>query len=353
MRLVDFNNPRILIVWAAGANSAYRQIVPELSQVSVKDGAASFETGFPPLNFVPKVLGGVGPFGYDMNGLFEQVTTDLQWIQAGGAYLFNYPFAAQVGGYPHKAMIQSADVDAKLWFSLVDNNPNNPDVNPTNWRSLSTPPNADLLGGINHGYVQVTVGNGLLITGAPTDPARTLNWDPPTPVVGFNQTFFTVPGTYAVTIRAKACKAVLIGGGGGSGTGGGGGGAGANIFLWLSGLTPGRTMTLTVGNGGFGGVSPQPGGDTSLGSGTESIPFYLAGGGHIGTGGNGGSGGTFTVGDQNAFASIGNGGGGAGPGSGGGLVTIFGPTFGSGGGATGQGSPLDAYGGICVIDWIN
>jgi hypothetical protein len=345
--------PKITVVWAKDAISPYITYpVPTPSQVSVEDGAASFTTGFVPLNFVPRTLGGTGPFGKDFNGLSKQVTAELQWIQAGGAYRYDGAFSTAIGGYPHKAMLQSATSDAKLWFSIIDNNTDNPDTAPGNWRTIRTPPTADLLGGFSNDYVEVTVGTGLGITNTPDDEHRTLAWDPPDPVTGLNSNFFFA-GSHTVIVRAKATKVTLIAGGGGCGSGGGGGGAGGQMFWWITGMTPGLTLNLVVGAGGAGGASPQAGGDTILGSGTQVIPgSSTVFGGQPGTGGNGGSGGGLSAGDGNAFGSIGNGGDAGFPATGG-ITTLFGTQFGSGGGATAGSDPLIGSPGIAVFEWIN
>jgi hypothetical protein len=97
-------------------------------------GAASFATGFPPLNFTPVAAGGIPPFGQDMNGILNQITTWDQWQQAGGPIAYDAAFATSIGGYPRGALLTSTTGHA--WFeSLVDGNTADPNaVNPVNWR---------------------------------------------------------------------------------------------------------------------------------------------------------------------------------------------------------------------------
>ena len=70
----------------------------------------------------------------------------------------------------------------------------------------------------------------------------------------FTQTSFTASGTFAVPSGVTALNAVLVvGGGGGAGADhAGGGGAGGLIFMPEYPVTPGGTLTVTVGCGGAG-----------------------------------------------------------------------------------------------------
>ena len=78
----------------------------------------------------------------------------------------------------------------------------------------------------------------------------------------FSQTSFTSSGTFAVPSGTSALDAVLVVAGGGSGAGvfgsagHGGGGAGGLIFQPCVPVTPGGTITVTVGCGGAGGPAP-------------------------------------------------------------------------------------------------
>jgi hypothetical protein len=113
---------------------------------------------------------------------------------------------------------------------------------------------------------------------------------------------FTATGTSTFTIPASVTKVkvTVIGGGGGgrsssNSTAQGGGGAGGAAIKVITGLTPGGTVTVTVGAGGAANTS----GDTS------SFGAYCSatGGSSPGTGvggpGPGGAGGTATGGDIN------------------------------------------------------
>ena len=131
---------------------------------------------------------------------------------------------------------------------------------------------------------------------------------------------FTSSGTFTVPAGVTAVKAIVVGGGGGgqagawhptdkAGAGGGGGGGGGCAIKYLTGLTSGKTLTVTVG---------AAGGTSSIASGTQTISTVSATGGSKGgagstklttaIGGAGGAGGVGAGGDLNMVG----GGGGAG-----------------------------------------
>lgn len=97
---------------------------------------------------------------------------------------------------------------------------------------------------------------------------------------------FTSSGT--LTISSTSLKVTVIGGGGGGGgtngasnASGTGGGAGGCAIKWLTGLTPGNTLTVTVGAGGTGVSNAAGNGGTasSVASGTQTISTISGNGG--------------------------------------------------------------------------
>lgn len=119
---------------------------------------------------------------------------------------------------------------------------------------------------------------------------------------GFNtmQTF-TSSGTFTIPTGKTVVKVTVVGGGG-NGSGGdynasGGGGGGGAAIKYLTGLTPGNTLTVT--RGGAGGTS-------SVSSGTQSISTISATGGANGAEySQGGSGGSGSGGDLNVTGDAG------------------------------------------------
>ena len=164
---------------------------------------------------------------------------------------------------------------------------------------------------------------------------------------GVASTQFTSSGTFTVPTGITKVKVTVVGGGGGGGSGSGsgagygcggnGGGGGGAAIKYLSGLTPGNTLTVTVGSAG---------GTSSVASGTQTITTISAtGAGGIGSngdinirGGAGGSGGStpansgINVQGGNGGTSI-MGGGGAGGSS---SVGAAGGAYGGGGGGGGN-----------------
>ena len=169
---------------------------------------------------------------------------------------------------------------------------------------------------------------------------------------GYKYHIFNTSGTFSVTSGSNAAQVLVVAGGGGGGSGGnsagGGGGAGGLVYNSSYSLSVGD-YTVTVGNGGAGGIrggSPAYGvtGDNSV---FGSITALGGGGGHYSgadsdaSGGSGGggagwnvyyTGGTGTSGQGNdggsgynssvtAYAGAGGGGGSGGVGSNGALAT--------------------------------
>ena len=143
---------------------------------------------------------------------------------------------------------------------------------------------------------------------------------------------FTSNGTFTIPTNVTAVKVTLVGGGGGSGGAydgascsgarGGSGGGGATAFAFLTGLTSGNTITVTVGAGGTAGAatptSGGTGGSSQISSGTQSITAVTASGG-VGGGSANGSGvtGTSGAGGTTTNATLGS------PGQQGSAITVI------------------------------
>jgi len=120
--------------------------------------------------------------------------------------------------------------------------------------------------------------------------------------IGDRGTVFTSSGTFTIPTGITALKITVGGGGGGGGVGqdvgdgsgtGGQGQSGGGAIKYLTGLTPGNTLTVTVGAGGGSGTA---GGTSSVASGTQSITTISGTGGGGGGTGTGGGNGTGSVG---------------------------------------------------------
>lgn len=223
----------------------------------------------------------------------------------------------------------------------------------------------------------------LTASGTTTVTNKTISGASNTLTLTPNHQVFTGNGTFTIPAGVTAVKVTVIGGGGAgcggsgaNGSNGAGGGAGGAAIKWLTGLTPGNTLTVTVGAGGTGvsNAGGNGGGTSTVSSGTQTIATIT------GTGGTGapngvqpGSGGTASGGDLNLPGGLGGvvpggsvtvgGTGGASLLSGGGGMGIGGPgapgiTAGAGGGgAGGLGGSAVAGGagaaGIVIFEWVN
>jgi len=183
--------------------------------------------------------------------------------------------------------------------------------------------------------------------------------------VGGQGQAFTSNGTFTIPTSVTAVKITVVGGGGNGGVaagGGGGGGGGGAAISYLTSLTSGNTLTVTVG--GVGGTS-------SVASGTQSISTISATGGTTGStasatgvAGGAGSAGTFNIGGGYGGYGMTYGGVGNQSGPGGSSVfassvsnTSVGQATGTaatgygGGGAGGTSTGGAGSGGIVVFEW--
>lgn len=230
--------------WASDASSSYQRTIPDTTGVA---GAASWQQGFPgPATFTSLSAGGFAADGRDMNGGLLMISAWAWWQAAGGPVYYDAGFSTTVGGYPAGAYLQQASTPGAFWLSTVDNNTSDPDTGGANWLGIH-----------------------------------------PTTTLTLHEIVITATGSFSISIPSNVLQSgwgKTTGGGGGAGgnTGslcGGAGSAGGTAEGPLT-LTPGGTISGTVGAGGGGGGSGangSTGGNSSLG--------VLNGGG--GGGGNG------------------------------------------------------------------
>lgn len=239
------------------ANSGTKNAIPTASQIGITPGAASLTDGFPPLTFTPVSAGGIPPSGADFNGIFNMITAVQQWQSAGGHFKYDSAFSTEIGGYPKGATLISDD-NASIFISLIDNNTDNPNSGTsTNWA---------LLASATIGRTQKFTSNGT----------------------------FTVPVGVS-TIYVSGCAAGGGGGAGGGnssdnsliGSGGGGGGAGQPIIRSAYSVTPGDSISITIGGGGSAGAGVSGASGGAGGNGGNTVIGSLV----TLTGGSGGAGG--------------------------------------------------------------
>lgn len=114
------------IAFASAANPAYIQQVPTAYNSAVP-GSFGLDLGSPPETFIDPSIGGVAPLGEYFNGLMNQTTACLRWIQAGGVFQRDAAFQSAIGGYPLGAILRAASYSA-FWVSTAENNMVNPDT---------------------------------------------------------------------------------------------------------------------------------------------------------------------------------------------------------------------------------
>jgi hypothetical protein len=140
----------------------------------------------------------------------------------------------------------------------------------------------------NTGVTSIVAGTGISISGAAG--AVTVTNSATSAYVGNRGQAFTANGTFTIPTGVTALKITVVGGGGGggssygqasgNGTAHGGGGGGAAIS-YLTSLTAGNTLAVTVGGGGAAGGTGTggTGGTSSVASGTQTITTISATGG--------------------------------------------------------------------------
>lgn len=175
-------------------------------------------------------------------------------------------------------------------------------------------------------------------------------WSSTTIQTGFsNVQVFTSSGTFTVPAGITRAKVTVVGGGGSgaSGVGGGGGGGGTAIEI-VTGLTPGGTVTVTVG--GVAGTSSF--GAYCSATGGATVTSIVGGAGGVGSGGDinlsgsgGGGGGT-----GSGFSVYGTGGSSSFGGGGYGAVNSVGGNGGNYGGGGAGGGGVGA-GGVVIVEY--
>lgn len=113
------------VVWGSSASPSFIQAVPDA--YSGTAGSASLALGWGPETFQDPSTGGTAPLGEYENGIWNQATANLQWIQAGGIFTFDAGFSAKIGGYPKGAIVASATYST-FWKSIIENNTTDPDT---------------------------------------------------------------------------------------------------------------------------------------------------------------------------------------------------------------------------------
>lgn len=116
------------------ASSGGKNTIPNVSQIGILAGAASYPDGFPPLTRTPLVAGGVPPSGLDMNGVLFEMTAIARWLASGAGFAYDGAWAADsnVGGYPKGARVMRSD-GVGYWLNTAENNTTDPEAGGAGW----------------------------------------------------------------------------------------------------------------------------------------------------------------------------------------------------------------------------
>lgn len=120
---------RPTIIQKPFADSGDKNIIPIPSQVGIIDGAASWETGFPPDTLRDIGDGGIAPDGLDFNGLFNIITQHIRFMNAGGYPRFDATLCTEIGGYPVGAVLQD-NSGVNIYRNVLANNTANFNTTP-------------------------------------------------------------------------------------------------------------------------------------------------------------------------------------------------------------------------------
>ncbi|MGJ0579058.1 hypothetical protein ACR71G_13415, partial [Xenorhabdus bovienii] len=137
MKLND--KPRQISVPFASAGD--KNLIPDTATEKTKSGGnAAYDSGFPPSTMTPISAGGIPPHGKDFNGLLNDITAALRYLQSGGLYTFNAEFCQAIRGYSAGAVVLGAD-GKKIWWNTVDGNMTDPDSTAAaGWKNVLADP---------------------------------------------------------------------------------------------------------------------------------------------------------------------------------------------------------------------
>ena len=115
-------------LWCSGDNLTKGLIntVP----VSSASPLASWQDGFPIATFNSEEGEGVPPSGADVNGVLNQMSALLAWLNRGGQWKYN---SGVTEGYPQGALLQLND-NLTTVICTTSGNTNNPNSNMTGWQ---------------------------------------------------------------------------------------------------------------------------------------------------------------------------------------------------------------------------
>ncbi|RKS87347.1 hypothetical protein DES39_0568 [Orbus hercynius] len=174
---MSINNKLIPVPFAVNAGDTYKYSIPQTNTTTYPN-KATYETGFPAVTMADIAAGGVPPFGQDFNGVLNDITTAIRYIQSGNYQTYDSAFATSIGGYDKGSVILGSD--GKLYQSTVDANKTNP-VGGSGWAGFIDGKYLPLTGGTLTGTLtgtDITAKTSLTVGSAKaTYSAAGLNFD--------------------------------------------------------------------------------------------------------------------------------------------------------------------------------
>lgn len=106
-----------------------------MTGADINNGRADYENGFPPVTRAPIQAGGIPPWGVDFNGVLFDLSSAVQYLQAGMVFPYSQDLADAIGGYAEKAVVADPSDIRILWQNNIANNTLTPSV-PNGWTQV-------------------------------------------------------------------------------------------------------------------------------------------------------------------------------------------------------------------------
>ncbi len=123
------------ITQAFGVDATGPYITTPIPDSPGDPGRASFSEGFPPVTMTPVVAGGIPPFGQDVNGILNMVSSHCAALNAGQLYKYSATVSAAMGGYLQGAILAMTD-GTGYWLNITDGNTTDPDAGGAGWTAI-------------------------------------------------------------------------------------------------------------------------------------------------------------------------------------------------------------------------
>lgn len=93
-----------------------------MTGADINNGRADYDNGFPPVTRTPIAAGGIPPYGVDMNGVLFDLSSAIQYLQAGMVFPYSQDLADALGGYDIGAIVSDISDNSIHYKSIIANN---------------------------------------------------------------------------------------------------------------------------------------------------------------------------------------------------------------------------------------